>query len=199
MSGFSSFADLPFQSSPPCGGRLNCAVHRPNNLDISIHAPRAGGRPSGIRSAIAAGYFNPRPRAGGDRCLRRFSDQVRDFNPRPPCGGRRLLSFSFSFRYNFNPRPRAGGDHAGALQEGIVIRFQSTPPCGGRRLYGIRHRSRSRISIHAPVRGATLFVSERKRDELISIHAPVRGATSTNGYRCGLQSFQSTPPCGGRR
>ncbi len=35
------------------------------------------------------------------------------------------------------------------------------------------------VSIHAPVRGATLFVKRQKNIELVSIHAPVRGATQT--------------------
>ena len=32
------------------------------------------------------------------------------------------------------------------------------------------------ISIHAPARGAMLFLADRLRDRLISIHAPARGA-----------------------
>ena len=34
-----------------------------------------------------------------------------------------------------------------------------------------------RISIHAPVKGATLITTERDSTSVISIHAPVKGAT----------------------
>ena len=56
---------------------------------------------------------------------------------------------------NFNPRTREGCDASG--------------------LQGIYHQRR--ISIHAPVKGATLFRPATDRGGKISIHAPVKGAT----------------------
>ena len=37
------------------------------------------------------------------------------------------------------------------------------------------------VSIHAPVKGATLRRLRHRHHVLVSIHAPVKGATSKNG------------------
>ena len=80
----------------------------------------------------------------------------------------------------FNPRPRAGGDM----------------------LHLWCQVGASRVSIRAPVRGAT---SEKRRTASgrrtrVSIRAPVRGATPTQVLnQIGLIAFQSAPPCGGRQ
>ncbi len=55
------------------------------------------------------------------------------------------------------------------------------------------------VSIHAPVRGATQAILAHNEEVRVSIHAPVRGATRTTGGPETRLSFQSTPPCGGRR
>jgi len=57
----------------------------------------------------------------------------------------------------FNPRPRAGGDPAIPLEGIDASMFQSTPPCGGRPQYTRGTLERILVSIHAPVRGATLI------------------------------------------
>ena len=104
---------------------------------------------------------------------------------------------------NFNPRTRAGCDHhrIAALIESRI--FQSTHPCWVRlTMFVLPFSSVSKISIHAPVLGATNITATRRRtmqyfnprtragcdlgsfEELhkdflnaISIHAPVLGAT----------------------
>ncbi len=96
--------------------------------------------------------------------------------------------------------------------------FQSTRPCGAR-LSERRPRARSsHVSIHAPLRGATVH-APRQGDRIpVSIHAPLRGATIielmlgwklmvsihaplrgaiTPQNRCDFV-FQSTRPCGAR-
>ena len=97
--------------------------------------------------------------------------------------------------------------------------FQSTRPCGARRRPLSFHCQHGTVSIHAPVRGATLrrqpsvacevFQSTRPcgarrglagslpTRNAVSIHAPVRGATQWTGWR--QDEFQSTRPCGARR
>src|SRR5690606_27555383 len=55
----------------------------------------------------------------------------------------------------FNPRSRAGSDVAVAAVARLALR----------------------VSIHAPVRGATVKASILELRDLVSIHAPVRGAT----------------------
>ena len=44
-------------------------------------------------------------------------------------------------------------------------------------MIGQADRRRAGISIHAPVKGATVTVDDLDDDILISIHAPVKGAT----------------------
>ena len=80
---------------------------------------------------------------------------IRDFNPRSregsDCKSSKLM-FSFS---NFNPRSREGSD---------IIGLDYVPfPIG--------------ISIHAPARGATIYLVMILFGKKISIHAPARGAT----------------------
>ena len=77
--------------------------------------------------------------------------------------------------------------------------FQFTPPRGGRLVHGVTDYIQS-VSIHAPARGATLSASFHSiGGEIVSIHAPARGATF--GFMAGTlnNSFQFTPPRGGRR
>ena len=94
----------------------------------------------------------------------------------------------------FNPRPREGSDPA--------VEFWN----GSRK-----------VSIHAPVKGATTIRIQYGYTAEVSIHAPVKGATSSfsplssrspcfnprpregsdvlgNSTPCSLVKFQSTPP-----
>ena len=78
-------------------------------------------------------------------------------------------------------------------------KFQSTPPCGGRQRHHVDDGLQQGVSIHAPVRGATLRIDKRCNLIAVSIHAPVRGATPSPASEKPLtRRFQSTPPCGGR-
>ena len=56
-------------------------------------------------------------------------------------------------------------------------------------LQGLLH-----ISIHAPVKGATMAFGLDQLSEQISIHAPVKGATPMSLMRFLIQLFQSTLP-----
>ena len=161
-----------FQSTPPRGGRPR---RRPSGsgAQVSIHAP-AGGRPRcrdmslmprrfqstpprggrhGSSSGSASTSFNPRPREGGDMSRQRLRRRGPSFNPRPREGGDAdVRALAASPQEGFNPRPR-----------------------GGATRYCTFIRSRQRVSIHAPARGATLTPDD------------------------GPAQFQSTPPRGGRR
>ena len=76
------------------------------------------------------------------------------FQSTPPCGGRPAAVYVPDLFLRFNPRPRAGGDAAVAAAAYLII-----------------------VSIHAPVRGATLGRLSERPQGSVSIHAPVRGAT----------------------
>ena len=122
--------------------------------------------------------FNPRPRMGGD-----YGGNVdrlqAEFQSTPPYGGRHRVMISNCFELLcFNPRPRMGGDD----------------------LHDSHLRNYNRVSIHAPVWGATILallipskrISFNPRPRMggdqmlcipgrstfsVSIHAPVWGAT----------------------
>ncbi len=100
--------------------------------------------------------------------------------------------------YCFNPRSRTGSDEVGATVPTGDYKFQSTLPHGERRwgltssillpCFNPRSRTGSdgingnkynweMVSIHAPARGATLFLQLITPYIIVSIHAPARGAT----------------------
>ena len=166
--------------------------------------------------------FYPRPRAGGDALGTPGIGSFKVFLSAPPCGGRLQLGFhcractrmflsappcggrlatgrtTSCLPTSFYPRPRAGGDRAKDFLCYGHWAFLSAPPCGGDRLPGAA-RAAQRVSIRAPVRGATypslyyiykLMVSirapcggrplsapARTHSPVVSIRAPVRGAT----------------------
>jgi len=80
-----------------------------------------------------------------------------------------------------------------------VLQFQSTRPCGARQsLVGCVIKTEY-VSIHAPVRGATLSDKLASETAGVSIHAPVRGATYLPMLEACPSMFQSTRPCGARQ
>ena len=76
--------------------------------------------------------------------------------------------------------------------------FQSTHPCGVRQIQ-IAKLADWRVSIHAPVWGATISEKVLRNKVDVSIHAPVWGATSRLDRLASILGFQSTHPCGVRR
>ena len=76
--------------------------------------------------------------------------------------------------------------------------FQSTLPCGERRIYQIRRGIVCRVSIHAPMWGATKRPHRIPLRSVVSIHAPMWGATGLISVPSLRVWFQSTLPCGER-
>ena len=79
---------------------------------------------------------------------------------------------------SFNPRARAGRDLMVGVADFRSPVFQSTRPCGAR-LQGIK-RVDGFISFNPRARAGrdNAVYSRRKRQRKVSIHAPVRGATT---------------------
>ena len=74
---------------------------------------------------------------------------------------------------------------------------QSTHPCGVRRPPGADEAGPKKVSIHAPLRGATFVIDELRWEEGVSIHAPLRGATCVSSDFLGfLQRFNPRTPAG---
>ena len=143
--------------------------------------------------------FNPRTHAGCDATLHQAASLSTEFQSTHPRGVRRTECDISSRRRRFNPRTHAGCDPNNNNQN-----------------------EKSKVSIHAPTRGATGEWLCQRRGTAVSIHAPTRGATFINnrtlttllGFNprthagCDLRrlavmakvsAFQSTHPRGVRR
>ena len=81
------------------------------------------------------------------------------------------------FSLNFNPRSREGSDTCWIPLPASTERFQSTLPRRERHELRQDWQQISRISIHAPAKGATDTAIADALKWAISIHAPAKGAT----------------------
>ena len=100
--------------------------------------------------------FNPRARAGRDMGNEKITFKPNGFQPTRPCGARPLPFLLLLLHcLCFNPRARAGRDYFAADKLIIRVMFQPTRPCGARPAIPFCLRRLSRVSTHAPVRGAT--------------------------------------------
>ena len=139
------------------------------------------------------------------------------FQSTRPRGARQLGRAETVRIFRFNPRAHAGRDHRQPLRYQCQ-QFQSTRPRGARPVMPSCD-GRTKVSIHAPTRGATIDAQSLLRiarfnprahagrdnrgcnshnHPAVSIHAPTRGAT---GQLLNLQRvmlFQSTRPRGAR-
>ena len=166
--------------------------------------------------------FNPRSREGSDNLAGYWSVHIDEFQSTLPRGERPYDHFlQFHFCNNFNPRSREGSDYI--LQDFLfpLLYFnpRSREGSDDGKVDGIYV---TKISIHAPARGATPVDPVRERscpyfnprsregsddEDLfgdvpktpISIHAPARGATQFLILIITAQKFQSTLPRGERR
>ena len=77
-----------FQSTPPARGATADLQHSPDDVRISIHAPREGGDVLDDADYDIWGISIHAPREGGDPGRRLRWRRARHFNPRPPRGGR---------------------------------------------------------------------------------------------------------------
>jgi hypothetical protein len=82
----------------------------------------------------------------------------------------------------------------------FIFGFQSTHPCGVRRMAPGRHGNAATVSIHAPLRGATVRTqAQALLDRGFNPRTPAGcdcGGSATHSPR---SAFQSTHPCGVRR
>ncbi len=166
---------------------------------VSIHAPARGATSAVSAGARAGKGFNPRPRAGGDAEPGGWVCRRRLFQSTPPRGGRRgRAGHADEGGLRFNPRPRAGGDRKAEKKRDTGGQFQSTPPRGGR-LARVSLRAWSWMFQSTPPRGGRPNSANGWPSlSRVSIHAPARGATMRLMRSRNWGKFQSTPPRGGR-
>ena len=157
----------PFQSTHPRGVRPTKFIFQLSLFSFQSTHPR-GVRPFGALDSSLTGHFNPRTREGCDAA---------HFIRRGTCR-------------DFNPRTREGCDFSFARLIVTPFTFQSTHPRGVRLQNKASQRRYRPISIHAPVRGATIVGDGQFYSFVISIHAPARGATLSRWIKDGkIQDF----------
>jgi len=123
----------------------------------------------------------------------------------------------------FNPRAHAGRDYIAYICPRLPERFNPRAHAGRDEQQSYDKNGEPDVSIHAPMRGATIanlrIIANLRsfnprahagRDHLmvlanscqifVSIHAPMRGATHSDlTITCAHFLFQSTRPCGARQ
>ncbi|SMP72808.1 hypothetical protein SAMN06296020_1351 [Anoxynatronum buryatiense] len=100
----------------------------------------------------------------------------------------------------FNPRSRTGSDRTCAEKSIEELMFQSTLPHGERRASATAHWQKSKVSIHAPARGATgKFTTSKPSCRSFNPRSRT-GSDSPKAERGLLRTlFQSTLPHGERQ
>ena len=166
-----------FQSTHPCGvrhlvslivtrrGRFNPRTpagcdwtERPNRLGacVSIHAPLRGATFFVLPCSFYVFRFNPRTPAGCDIDEYAMDRMRQCFNPRTPAGCDVFVPLTVD---NFEPfqSTHPCGVRLPLLRSvGLPLAFQSTHPCGVRPVGLCRLKMGKGVSIHAPLRGATM-------------------------------------------
>ena len=123
--------DSPFQSTPPARGATTIHIDKPNARQISIHAPREGGRRRrSIRARRGRAFQSTPPRGGRPRPSPPRSCPSY-FNPRPPRGGRRHIRHRDTIQAMISIHaPARGATYWRRIQRRQPL-FQSTPPARG--------------------------------------------------------------------
>jgi hypothetical protein len=98
------------------------------------------------------------------------------FQSTPPYEGRPDPAYIIYKYDGFNPRPRTRGDGEWLRRRSLFLCFNPRPRTRGDEPCQVMTMAII-VSIHAPVRGATLLSFKSNKINCVSIHAPVRGAT----------------------
>ncbi len=121
------------------------------------------------------------------------------FQSTPPYGGRPLPRRLQHYCHGcFNPRPRMGGDLTHQALTIPIASFNPRPRMGGDGLEG-GGVSAENVSIHAPVWGATTFAPWKQSADTFQSTPPYGGRLEIMFFPMLIELFQSTPPYGGRQ
>ncbi len=99
------------------------------------------------------------------------------FNPRAREGRDARPARVAEYRRSFNPRAREGRDLITPAGQQPVLVVSIHAPVKGATLLALPLLVGRRVSIHAPVKGATRSEMSENAYARVSIHAPVKGAT----------------------
>jgi len=173
---------LLFQSTHPCGVRRAGKTDYKITSIVSIHAPLRGATSWPGTSKSISKRFNPRTPAGCDTPGTETSNRWSGFNPRTPAGCDKTSRTTWRCVVCFNPRTPAGCDSDQNLEKPKPeVGFNPRTPagCDGPVLQ-FKTKTKN-VSIHAPLRGATVSFIPSLQFLYVSIHAPLRGATNLSG------------------
>ena len=148
-------AQAHFNPRSPHGERRRMVRAHGRSLPISIHAPRTGSDPEGIRCTQKYQNFNPRSPHGerpNCRLLCLLRHQISIHAPRTGSDGWKV--FIMIMYTNFNPRSPHGERHYWYDKLQKINLFQSTLPARGATCYMGAGAMNKRISIHAPRTGS---------------------------------------------
>jgi len=120
------------------------------------------------------------------------------FQSTRPYGARRSACARLCGYESFNPRARMGRD-VPLAQDCVVTKVSIHAPVWGATRDCTYYAQAFNVSIHAPVWGATAANKPKLPRPDVSIHAPVWGATCAEFDHADAFPFQSTRPYGARR
>ena len=164
-----------FQSTHPCGVRHVVAREFTKRTGVSIHAPLRGATGLAGLEVVQSDVSIHAPLRGATHL-------------QPP---------PVAQHQSFNPRTPAGCDPRATISMLLPPRFQSTHPCGVRRICWAGPSSSFLVSIHAPLRGATLTTNTFQA--VIVSFNPRTPAGCDLIARCterGISSFNPRTPAG---
>ena len=149
---------------------------RPLGPQVSIHAPVKGATFRWWWCWTTWRCFNPRAREGRDRAWHLQAACRTGFNPRAREGRDGRNRLPARCRARFNPRAREGRD-ALLARISTTARVSIHAPVKGATSVAVGAQRHAGVSIHAPVKGATRRQRSCRPHHAVSIHAPVKGAT----------------------
>ena len=188
-----------FQSTPLYEGRL--ALLGADIPEVKFQStPLYEGRPPSASTPSRPYLFQSTPLYEGRRGESNRPQHFKRFQSTPLYEGRRQTGSSSVSTHGFNPRPCTRGDLGGSETAGYSMAFQSTPLYEGRHGKRAYIRCPAEVSIHAPVRGATLASGLMSATASGFNPRPcTRGDVIGDVTVSGGTSFQSTPLYEGRR
>ena len=150
-----------FQSTHPCGVRLEEMVENGAGHYVSIHAPLRGATGRSTRANYQLFKFQSTHPCGVRHIACFTKNAKRRFQSTHPCGVRRCRYDHHigSDQRRFQSTHPCGVRLKPSRKDISDTMFQSTHPCGVRHGVHIIVAVEPEVSIHAPLRGATLAIT----------------------------------------
>ena len=144
----------PFQLTRPRGARRVGDRLRHNRVRFQLTRPRGARRSQDLGEALPHGFQLTRPRGARPQPAP-LDGRFMCFNSRAREGRDHTCAGSISSSASFNSRAREGRDDAPRCPAKQIARFQLTRPRGARPKSQVIPEKGSKVSTHAPARGAT--------------------------------------------